>query len=1819
MQDSRGWSTALRALVASGVVAIAIAVLGAGSAYAQAPVDVLVFHGPSNPTNDAGVAAIEALGAENDFDVDPTADPAAFTTSNLGGYRAVVFLNSSGDRLNAAQEGAFQAFIENGGGFVGVGTSAEAEPGTGFFDGLIGARPSATSPTAETLQTVAVGDRVHPATKDLPLVWPRTDVWYQWQTRPTGTVHTVARYHAPNAPAGDGTNTGGTDHPISWCRDFQGGRSFYTGMGRTAASYDDGLSEHLLGGIQWAAGLVRANCKATIYSNYQGTRLVGGGATSTGLATSGESHGVAIAPNGWAIYIGRGDCRSDAERGALVGQASLPRILDHSNPNVGLGCGSVHVWDPEAYDGTLNSGVTRAGTLAVYGDGGTDGERTNQGNHKLEWGLLGVTVAPDFSETGHIYLQYFPSFNPETSPPGLGIDRRISKISRPRISRFTIDLETKQLDLESEVRIFEYDAQIFSCCHVGGGMAFDSEGNLYVTTGDTNSSQGTNGYSGNNPTAKCPTGPADEASSAHCGQTNLSYQDARRTAGNTNDYNGKMLRIDPIDTIADGTQPAVGIGTTYTIPGADAPNGPNLFSGAEGNGNQAKPEIYAMGLRNPSRLSIDPETDIPYSGWVGPDAGGPSGTQGPSTYESLSQIDRAGNYGWPYCMGSKQAYRDRIVNPSDPNQSILRTVNAPGYVSGGPATGGTDGWYDCDDLVNDSPNNTGLTTLPHATGTGMDAGEVRPVNVWYSRGNPDNDPAPGTNNNNGCPEFPRDRGATNAPNYGAVPAQLCPWATASGATVMDGPIYRFDEGAEDNSRRWPEYWDGRWFIHDFGNNSVKHAVQLDPDSAADGGQPAYVDSLRNMLSWGNNYMDSKFGPDGALYVQVYDGFFRAGSGVGLYRFDYIGGDATPGASATGTPTVGAAPLVVQFNGSRSLGVSYEWDFGDGTAPSTEADPTHTYTTPGEFTATLTVTYADGSESTDEVEVNVLEEDDETPPTTTAEFDPPEPGDGGTYDRPVTLTFEATDNDGGTGVDKIEYNVDGAGFQEYTGAVRIVQLGDHVVQYRATDLAGNVETAKQVTFTIELDEQCDTGSDEFDGTALDMDRWDVLRPGTGLTVSGGRLNIDVREGDMIGGTASAQNLVLQDAPFSPWVAETKFDVTELTAGGEQAGLVVWQSEDPNNFVKVVFIHKPDGAEWFEYVLTTDGTTRRLPNTGGLGEVTGDVHLRAISNGTGTIVAEYSRDGAAWQQIGPVVTELSGDLRVGVKVSNNADSDHTAKFDYFHIDCADRAAPVTTASVDPEDPNGELGWYDSAPTLTLDATDGDLGAGVARTEYRYGTSGVFQTYTGPVEIDREGPLTIQYRSVDAAETPNTEELKTLSLKVDASAPTTTATLDPPQSGGDAPVAVTLDADDGDGSGIETTEYRVDGGEWQTYSGPPEEAAIFDGTQASLDQWEQAPSGEFVLQPDGSIRPVGGLGMLWYPVEQYGDVALRFEFRDARTDSGFSNGGAFVRFPDPRMPVAQRPDCGKVGNAITQQAWVAIYCGQEIQIYDGPTGEVQKTGSIYNFDPNDLEQAKPTQKGEWNDYEVRVVGQQYTIIRNGEVINTFDNAIPKESSRGGDPPTQQRQFAEGFVGLQNHGGPDLVEYRNVRVQELTDDTRTGTGPFTVTGRGNHTVEFRSIDWAGHMEEKQSVTFRIGTDTQPTPPGGGGTPPPGGGTPPPADEPATFRLARPAKSSVAQFTRRGLKVRVTCTEAMSGSASLKVTRGTARKLRLGSTTTLARQSIRCASAGSRTVTLKPSAKVKRALRRARGSVKVTLDVRLRAPGEAMKKATRRLTLARR
>ncbi|MGA5420032.1 ThuA domain-containing protein [Streptomyces lavendulocolor] len=220
---------------------------------------VLVFSRTAGFRHDsipAGIAALKELGASSNITVDATETAAQFTTSNLARYDAVVFLSTTGDVLDDAQQKAFEHYVATGGGYVGVHAAADTEYDWEFYGGLVGAR-FASHPHVQSA-TVRAEDHQHPATAHLPAGgWERTDEWYDYRTNPRGQARILATLD-------ETTYEGGTmkgDHPIAWCRSYEGGRAFYTGGGHTAASYaEPAFRQHLLGGLRYATGQVKADC-----------------------------------------------------------------------------------------------------------------------------------------------------------------------------------------------------------------------------------------------------------------------------------------------------------------------------------------------------------------------------------------------------------------------------------------------------------------------------------------------------------------------------------------------------------------------------------------------------------------------------------------------------------------------------------------------------------------------------------------------------------------------------------------------------------------------------------------------------------------------------------------------------------------------------------------------------------------------------------------------------------------------------------------------------------------------------------------------------------------------------------------------------------------------------------------------------------------------------------------------------------------------------------------------------------------------------------------------------------------------------------------------------------------------------------------------------------------------------------------------------------------------------------------------------------------------------------------------------------------------
>ncbi|MFH8973651.1 OmpL47-type beta-barrel domain-containing protein [Streptomyces sp. NPDC017890] len=462
----------------------------------------------------------------------------------------------------------------------------------------------------------------------------------------------------------------------------------------------------------------------------------------------------------------------------------------------------------------------------------------------------------------------------------------------------------------------------------------------------------------------------------------------------------------------------------------------------------------------------------------------------------------------------------------------------------------------------------------------------------------------------------------------------------------------------------------------------------------------------------------------------------------------------------------------------------------------------------------------------------------------------------------------------------------------------------------------------------------------------------------------------------------------------------------------------------------------------------------------------VTVTASDTGSGVNTIEYAVGDGAWQAYtAPVMVHEVGEHTVRYRATDKAGNSAAVKSVAFTVVAApprDTTPPVTGATV--EGTKNSDGAYVGSAKVTVGATD-EGGSGVAGVEYSL-DAGPYLAYAAPVAVDRVGRHTVAYRASDKAG--NTSEPLTVSFTVvsgqvppppcpeyDERETVIVGTVDT-----GVPNRVTnnrcrineliedekewtsqalflkhvrevMDALLDEGV-VDRREYRaVNKAARQSGIATPGQTegyrTILDGTQESFAKWEQVGGGSFGLNPDGTItsgttKP--GLGMLWFPERTYGDFSLKLQWRDDAPGTGNANSGVFVRFPQVHdHPEESRPE------------WVAIKYGHEIQEFDSPSGDMYKTGSVYGFDRVGLAGAGVTEKGTWNDYEIRVVDQHYSVYRNGVLINEFDNIGGQDfhPARSDDPGTDGRRFASGYIGLQVHGTTDVVSYRDVRIKEL------------------------------------------------------------------------------------------------------------------------------------------------------------------------------------------
>ncbi|MBC3789109.1 ThuA domain-containing protein [Spirosoma utsteinense] len=553
-----------------------------------APRRVLVFSktkGWKHTSIPFGIAAIQKLGQENNFRVDTTKNADYFNDDSLRHYQAVVFMSTTGNVLNPVQQAAFERYIQAGGGYMGVHAAADTEYDWPWYNKLVGAYFSSHPNNSNVRKaTVDVTDKSHVSTAHLPDRWERTDEWYNYRSF-YSDLNVLANLDENTYDGG----TNGSNHPIAWYHEFDGGRAFYTGGGHEDASFSEPLFvKHLLGGLTYTMGKGQP-------LNYTRSYAV-------------------VMPE-----------ENRFTKTVLVNDLNEPMELA--------------VVD----DGRVFF-TERSGNVSVYDT------RTSQGKvmHKFAvstkqgFGVQGITTDPNFATNHFLYLYYSPA---------------VEKDPVYQLSRFVVN-EDNTLDLASEKVVLKIPHEFEASAHHGGSFAWDKEGNLYLSTGDNTNPFPSNGYN-----------PIDE-------RPDHLTLDAQRSAANTNDLRGKILRIRPQ---ADGS---------YTVPDG------NLF--AKGTA-QTRPEIYTMGLRNPYRIAVNPKTSVLYWGEIGPDAGKDS-TIGPRGYDEFNQAKTPGNHGWPLFIGDSKPY---------PDLDFATNVAGPLFDPKAP--------------VNGSPNNTGLKNLP----------ATRPAMIWY--------------------------------------------------------------------------------------------------------------------------------------------------------------------------------------------------------------------------------------------------------------------------------------------------------------------------------------------------------------------------------------------------------------------------------------------------------------------------------------------------------------------------------------------------------------------------------------------------------------------------------------------------------------------------------------------------------------------------------------------------------------------------------------------------------------------------------------------------------------------------------------------------------------------------------------------------------------------------------------------------------------------------------------------------------------------------------------------------------------------------------
>lgn len=325
-------------LVVSTALLLPLAGVPASAPTSADAVELLVFTKTTGFRHDsipAGIAAVQAIAMDRGWVATATEDAAMFEPTALAEFQVVVFLSTTGDVLDDAQQTAFVEWVQGGGGFVGIHSASNTEEEWLWFVGLLGGTTFADHPAPQDATIhVAVAD--HLATMGLPDPWVRFDEWYNFDSQPSATVEVLLRLDETTYTGG----TMGADHPIAWAHHYEGGRAFYTALGHTNESWaEPEFLAHVEGAIEWASigdpvggesGSDDAGSEdGGALDTSGGADTNGDGASSSGPAlpsTSGGDDGVESTAIGTSegTTSGANESEDDAGCGCAAGPSAAP-------------------------------------------------------------------------------------------------------------------------------------------------------------------------------------------------------------------------------------------------------------------------------------------------------------------------------------------------------------------------------------------------------------------------------------------------------------------------------------------------------------------------------------------------------------------------------------------------------------------------------------------------------------------------------------------------------------------------------------------------------------------------------------------------------------------------------------------------------------------------------------------------------------------------------------------------------------------------------------------------------------------------------------------------------------------------------------------------------------------------------------------------------------------------------------------------------------------------------------------------------------------------------------------------------------------------------------------------------------------------------------------------------------------------------------------------------------------------------------------------------------------------------------------------------